>query len=342
MDVEVVIVGAGVAGLTCAATLAAHGVHVVVVDKGRGVGGRCATRRVEGQPVDHGPAFFHGSDVSFLSALRDASPDRLDGWPVRVTGDGTPCDPGALRTDGFRLAFAEGASAFPKSLATGLDVRLRTRVVSLERGGGAIRAVCDDGSRFRAADVVLALPAGQAHELAQPLLGRGDHDLDAAGWLIEGLGSERCLTTIALYDRPGGPPWDMCYPTDTASLQVVSHDSRKRRDPARTALVLQAGHAWSLAHWDEPPERVSAAMLADAGRVVGDWAASPQVVDTMRWRHARRGGADALTRPIVCGAPGRGRIGFAGECFAPGAGVEAAWRSGRELANRLVSERTVS
>jgi phytoene dehydrogenase-like protein len=49
-----VIVGAGIAGLACARELASCGREAVVLERSRGVGGRCATRRVNGQPVDHG------------------------------------------------------------------------------------------------------------------------------------------------------------------------------------------------------------------------------------------------------------------------------------------------
>ncbi|MFN9939342.1 MAG: FAD-dependent oxidoreductase, partial [bacterium] len=42
---DVVVVGAGVAGLACAGALRESGASVVVLEKSRGVGGRCATRR---------------------------------------------------------------------------------------------------------------------------------------------------------------------------------------------------------------------------------------------------------------------------------------------------------
>ena len=42
---KVVIVGAGIAGLVAARELATHDIDVRVVDKGRSVGGRLATRQ---------------------------------------------------------------------------------------------------------------------------------------------------------------------------------------------------------------------------------------------------------------------------------------------------------
>jgi renalase len=51
---EIAVIGAGVAGLTCARKLHQAGRRVVVIDKSRGLGGRLATRRLAGTHADHG------------------------------------------------------------------------------------------------------------------------------------------------------------------------------------------------------------------------------------------------------------------------------------------------
>ena len=56
---EVVVVGAGVAGLTAARSLADAGHRVTVLDKGRRVGGRLSTREFAGGGrADAGAQFF--------------------------------------------------------------------------------------------------------------------------------------------------------------------------------------------------------------------------------------------------------------------------------------------
>ena len=118
MDTEVLVVGAGIAGLTCARRLVEAGSRVIVLEQSRGVGGRCATRRVEGCVVDHGLTFFHGSDSKLLAALESADGDGVvAGWPQRIRGTGTPCQPNAFRAGDWRLAYANGLTVFPKSLA---------------------------------------------------------------------------------------------------------------------------------------------------------------------------------------------------------------------------------
>ena len=52
------IIGAGMSGLLAARRLQQSGLKVTVLDKGRGLGGRMATRRILDGVFDHGAQFF--------------------------------------------------------------------------------------------------------------------------------------------------------------------------------------------------------------------------------------------------------------------------------------------
>ena len=54
MDHDVVVVGAGLAGLQCARLLEQHGLDVVVLEASDGVGGRVRTDVVDGFRCDRG------------------------------------------------------------------------------------------------------------------------------------------------------------------------------------------------------------------------------------------------------------------------------------------------
>lgn len=71
---DVVIVGAGVAGLSAAARLVARGLDVVVVEARPRAGGRVHTHRGDGwpAPLEEGAEFMHGKDPALMSLLRRA------------------------------------------------------------------------------------------------------------------------------------------------------------------------------------------------------------------------------------------------------------------------------
>ena len=62
---RIIIVGAGLAGLMAAQSCVQAGHNVIVFDKGRSVGGRLATRRIDSAVLDHGAQFFTVRDAAF-------------------------------------------------------------------------------------------------------------------------------------------------------------------------------------------------------------------------------------------------------------------------------------
>jgi len=340
VDADVVVVGAGIAGLSCARELARQGVRVRLLEKSAGVGGRCATRRLEGRPVDHGLTFLHGTDTSFLEEIRLAAGSGLrEGWPVRVEGPGRPCQPDAFRRHETRLAIGQGITVFPKHLARGLDVRLRTEALSLEPRGKQIVVSTETGP-LSASTVVLALPAPQAAVLVESA-GLSERDAESAAirQLLAMLGSVACLTVIARYDSTApAPDWDVLYP-DSEILQLVSHDSSKRDNPESTVLVLQGGADWSRRRFADPSDAWTAEALAEAGQRVGSWAARPETTQSHRWRFARADLGSELAGPVLLNLGDGARLALVGEVFAPGGGAQAAWQSGRALATRVLAGR---
>ena len=338
MTSDVLIVGAGIAGLSCAKVLVDAGKTVRLLERARGVGGRCATRRIDGQPVDHGLVFLHGQSPEFLSALREVPGRWNDGWPNVVRGTGAPCQPNAFIPGTQRMAHASGVSAFPKHLAAGLDVALQTTVTGFDFDGDDITVLAKqqaETTTFTARDVVLALAGPQSHALLDTLPRSPSRETARA--LLGMLPSLPCATVLALYPRDVPiPGWDILYPEISESLLLVAHDSAKRNDPKHTALVLQARPSWSSAILATPESEWAPRLLADAAKLVGPWVAQPATWQAHLWRQARTSPDCELARPLVLDLERGRRVGMAGELFAPGGGVQAAWQSGRQLALRLL------
>ncbi len=341
MTSDVLIIGAGVAGLSCAKVLANAGKAVRLLERSRGVGGRCATRRVNGQSVDHGLAFLHGQSKDFLEALQEVPGRWRENWPAVVRGTGTPCQPNAFVRGTRRMAHANGVSAFPKQLALGLDVALETNVTGFELVDDGIRVLATKQGKpvsFVGRSIVLALAGPQALALM------GDQfplpHCETARAVLRMMPSVPCATVIALYQPEDAeiPSFDIWYPETSTGLLLVAHDSAKRDTPSQLALVLQARPAWSNAALATTADEWAQRLLDDARSLLGPWVTRPSTWQAHLWQHARTSPECELAGPLLLDLDRGRRLGIAGELFAPGGGVQAAWQSGKQLALRLLEE----
>ena len=80
--IPIVIIGSGITGLACARALTAAGIAPVVLDKGRGIGGRLATRRTGAMQFDHGVQYVTAQNSSFGATLAELQMGgALGEWP---------------------------------------------------------------------------------------------------------------------------------------------------------------------------------------------------------------------------------------------------------------------
>ena len=115
---DVLIIGAGIAGLLCAAKLQAAGRSVQLLDKGRGVGGRMSTRRKDGGRFDHGAQYF--------TCRSPLVQPYIDSWLKQgVIKEWFRQLPGDSNAAGHaRYCGVNGMSDVPKALARDLTVHL--------------------------------------------------------------------------------------------------------------------------------------------------------------------------------------------------------------------------
>ncbi len=151
------------AGLTCARELMQRGVDVVVFDKGRGLGGRMATRRAGGGfQFDHGAQYLTAQGDGFSAMLKRAeAAGALARWPQdreEPTFVGVP-----------------GMTSLAKYLGIGLSIRKETRIEGIVKANGRWKLVWEGGNETFDR-VVITAPAPQigallpdAHHFNVPL-----------------------------------------------------------------------------------------------------------------------------------------------------------------------------
>ena len=310
---RVAIVGAGIAGLACAATLRAAGHEPILFDKARGAGGRMATRRIETArgtvAVDHGATHFTVRSVPFAALVRQWEDQGLAArWPAagRDAWIGVP-----------------SMNALLKAYGAAHDIHWSTRVTALTRSPAGWM-VHSEAKRFAPFDAaVIAIPAEQA----APLLSLHDFTMARAAMATR---SHPVWSAIFLFARPIGAAADLIRGRGPITLAM-----RNGARPGRSAAecwVVQASWEWSETHLTLPTDHICEALLVELARATGLILPEPVHSDAHRWLFGHPSGRT----PIELWNPAIG-LGACGDWLAHGF-VEAAWESGHRLGSRIAAD----
>lgn len=326
---DVVVIGAGIAGLTAARSVRAAGASVVVLEKSRGFGGRAASRTVHGVRVDHGAQFISVRDARFRAQV-DAWLDdgTLREW-TRVLERWTATDGWQPSSpDGHpRYAAPSGMNAVGKALAVGIDVARETHAHAVRRDGDAWTVDAADGRRWRAATVVLSAPVPQALALLPDDLVASPRARDLAT-----LRFEPCHAVIVHAADQAPPRFAGAQLPEHPDLAWIGNDGSRRGSATGTGatVVLHATPSFTRRAFDAPAEQVVAHLLRAAEPIL-EWSGPPTWTLHHRWRYAR----PERSWPTPALDLGDGIV-MGGDAFGDGR-VEGAYLSGLAAAAAIAS-----
>ncbi len=347
---RIVIVGAGMAGLACATALGGSGNEIVLLDKGRGPGGRMSSRR-NATPVgeaqfDHGAQYFTARDAHFCqqvehwaatgvvapwppagpeawvgvpamnAPLRDMAAAQVVIWSAQVTQIETLQTAWCLHV---RRAATAAASAGPAAGAPAAASVTMTRAASMATLAALTTDNLDHAHDMRLeADLVLvAIPAEQAAVLLDSVA----PDFAARARTVQ----SQPNWTLMLAFAEALAVQQHCW-RGADRIAWAARNSAKPQRSGPESWVVQASASWSQAHLDADPAWVSRTLQSALADLLGVTLPSPAFAATHRWRYA-------LPLAINAGAlfdRTRG-LGVCGDWLIGGR-VEAAWQSGTALA----------
>jgi len=325
---DVLVIGAGMAGLMAARRLHENGRRVLVLDKGRGVGGRMATRRIGPGLADHGAQFFTVRTPQFRAFVEQWEAAGLvyewsRGWSdgsllLSRAGDGYP-----------RYAVRGGFTAVPKRLARDLAVHTGVQVTAVTAVDNGWQAVDGEGRRYAGRALLLTPPAPQA--LA--LLDAGQIALRAADRAaLEQIAYAPCLCGLFWVEGRVRLPEPGALQRPGAPISWIADNQRKGISPQARLITVHAGPDTSRALWDAPEEEALATLEVGLASFLGPGAAV-KTGQLKRWRYA----LPTVVHPgrvlVAQDAPG---LLFAGDAFG-GPRVEGAALSGLAAAEQLLA-----
>ena len=342
---RIAVIGAGIAGMACARTLAQAGHQVTVFEKSRGAGGRMSTRSTEFGAFDHGAQYFTVRDTRFEKALA-ISPQLVRPWSantVRILDEAGRVVASSLPPKEAHWVAVPGMSALVKEWAKPLvaagKISFETQVTRIQadplapkrwqlqtEGPGATSSV---HSNFDT--VIMAVPSVQAQalllssQIAKSLMGEIAKVSVAPCWTLMLAFPQAAQPALSYL----GPQWNAARSTHHRIAWLARESSKPGRGPIERWTV-QASPEWSERHLEDDAERVKAKLLKAFTEVTGI-RAQPPYAEVHRWRYAQ------TTEPLV-EATGKSHLWDAklgiGACgdWCLGHRVEDGFISGLELA----------
>jgi len=316
-----IILGAGIAGLACATTLARAGIAVSVLDKGRRPGGRVATRRADGSLFNHGAQFATARNPDFTALLADLNarpwltPHRLSFIP------GMSALPAAMADRATSL----GAVFHPERHAAYLHhTNAHWTVRHLPAADIRPGAVTDSGGDLSPpADALLvALPSDQAATLlataGHPFAQTAKTAVTAPCWAVMTRFPSPIPGPDTLENLAGPLAW------------AARENSRPGYPAGPDCWTLHATAAWSRSHLEDPPDAITQTLTAAFRSLTN--APPPDLLLAHRWRHA------LVETPIgmPCLWDPAARLGACGDWCLDGR-IEAAYDSGISLAQSVLN-----
>ncbi|MDX2308023.1 MAG: FAD-dependent oxidoreductase [Hyphomicrobium sp.] len=322
LTLRVAVVGAGIAGLSCARELRRAGYFVEVFEEGRIIGGRLATARLGTESFDTGAQYVSGRSTEFRAFL-----DEMVGlgyaarWMprTRVGGQegGGQLNPWFVGTPGM--------ASIVRPLTEGIRVHVNQRVHTIERGDKGWRVWFEDETSvgpFSA--VAAAVPA----PLARVLLGRVEEFAEpfarvrmAPCW---------CLS-VRLEDRVL-PDQDVFSDMNETIRWIARNNSKPGRKSQGESLVIHAAQRFSRETEDMEPQEVAEELWNEVCHALSLPPVRPSRMAAHLWKHG------VVDQPLgeTYLYSSEKNVGATGD-WCLGRLAEHAFESGTKLARAIVS-----
>lgn len=321
----IAIIGAGLAGLSCATKLQAQGFKVEVFEKSRGPSGRMSTRNGKDWTADHGAQYFTARDPLFIEELNHwVNAGISAAWHphIEVFENGQWHESASTEK---RYVGIPAMNSPGKYLAKNLSMHFNQTIdqIDLQNGKWLIHSVESGNIKQQFDWLVLALPAAQTFTLSNLV----DKSIKEADAQIEMMG---CWTVIASFAEKLNIPFDAAF----INGEIIGWISKNNSKPARQGLeswTIHANPQWSQ-QWIELEKEEAGKRILECTKRLGLDCQNAQI-SVHRWRYAS-GSIDAN--------PGfrtyqHLKLGLCGD-WLHGGRVEGAWLSGYKLALQIKND----
>ena len=272
---DCIVIGGGITGLIIATILQRKGITVSVADKGKGIGGRMATRRVsQGDSIvgvfDYGTQYFSVEDSQFQIWIDEWLKNNvIKQWSLGFgEADGKP-----------RYCGVDGIRGIAQYLAKDLDVRTSTKVVEVSYDK-KWSVETENNLQYQGNMLVMTPPVPQSLDLLDSSLVALPLEIRFA---LEKIEYDSCITVLTLLEKPGKVPAPGGIRLDGNPLVWLGDNHQKGISPNGYGVTLQASHRFSDEYWNADDAEIAYKLITAAA----DYLDSPVVkYQVHRWRYS--------------------------------------------------------
>lgn len=278
---DLVIIGAGICGLTIGKALTSSSTSFKIFEKSRAYGGRVATRRINGQSVDHGAQYFTVSNPKFRDFVKEyeelgiikqwASKFNVwDGQKLMFEGQATP-----------RYICPKGFTDLPKELAKVIPVSREIKITEANQENGVWKLLTDTSLEIEADKIISTAPLHQTLDLFSDYL--AEEQINK----LNNIQYDACLSVILVYENTKHIPWKGIFWNTGNVLSWVANDSSKRINSNYSVIVAQCQPEFSKKYFDSSEEEVVNLITNELKQVLPSWIDNPTESQVKKWRYSK-------------------------------------------------------
>ena len=284
---DCIVIGGGITGLITATVLQRRGVKVTILDKGRGIGGRLATRRLETIAseadagivrqeesmvgvFDYGSQYFSVKSPQFRVWVDDwLEHDVIKEWCQGFGEvDGKP-----------RYCGIDGTRGIAKYLAKNLDVHTNTKAIKVSYEKKWLVETESD-RQYQGDMLVMTAPIPQSLSLLDASLMVLPLEIRFS---LEEIKYHSCIAVLALLEKPSNIPPPGGISLEDDSLVWLADNHQKGISPDGYAVTLHATPEFSDEYWGSDDAEIVYKLVTAAA----DYLNSPVIkYQVHRWRYS--------------------------------------------------------